>query len=249
MNPVLKDKIAIVTGATRGIGKAIAEHLAEMGATIIGTATSSAGVQAIEENFKEKKIKGSAYVLNLSDPEAIPVFYETVKKAVGIPLILINNAGITRDNLFLRMKSEEWDAVINTNLNGVYHLTRACIREMVRAQWGRIVSLSSIVGVAGAAGQANYAAAKAGLIGFSKALAQEVASRNITVNVIAPGYIETDMTNQLPEAVRHGIIDKIPMGRCGSPEEVAFAAGCLVMPQATYITGQTLHVNGGLYMA
>lgn len=244
----LDDKIALVTGATRGIGKAIAIQLGKMGATVVGTATSEQGVQTIEAMFKEHGIKGKAYQLNLSDVPSIAPFYDAVKKEVGVPLILVNNAGITRDNLFLRMKTEEWDAVINTNLSGVYHLTRVCIREMIRAQWGRIISISSIVGVTGSAGQVNYAAAKAAVIGFSKSLAQEVASRNVTVNVIAPGYIETDMTNELSEDVKNAILTKIPLGKCGVPEDIAYAAGFLASPAASYITGQTIHVNGGMFM-
>lgn len=248
MTHELKDKIAIVTGATRGIGKAIAEHLGAMGATIIGTATTEEGAETINTMLAEKNIQGQGYALNLSEFQSIPLFYDRIKKDIGVPLILINNAGITRDNLFMRMKNEEWDAVINTNLNGVYHLTRACIKEMVRAQWGRIISISSIVGVTGAAGQANYAAAKAALIGFSRSLAQEVASRNITANVVAPGYIETDMTNQLDDKIKSAIKEKIPLGRYGTAKDIAYAVGCLAAPQASYITGQVLHVNGGLYM-
>ncbi|EKD75195.1 MAG: 3-oxoacyl-[acyl-carrier protein] reductase (3-ketoacyl-acyl carrier protein reductase) [uncultured bacterium] len=245
---MLQGKIALVTGASRGLGKAIAEHLGHQGAFILGTATSEQGCKAIETAFETANIQGKAYIFDQKNFQEVSSFYERIKKEVGAPLILINNAGIVRDNLFLRMKTEEWNDVIDTNLNGVYHLTRACIKEMLRAQWGRIISLSSIVGVTGAAGQANYAAAKAALIGFSKSVAQEVASRNITVNVIAPGYIATDMTNAISQAHIDKILEKIPQGKCGMAEDIAFAAGFLASPQANYITGQTLHVNGGMYM-
>ncbi len=248
MTAVLKDKVAIVTGATRGIGKATALTLGRMGAAVVGTATSEQGVAAIKQFFQQENVLGTACLLDISQPSEIATFYEFVKKEVGVPQILVNNAGITRDNLFLRMKAQEWDAVINTNLNGVYHLTRACIREMVRAQWGRIISMSSIVGLTGSAGQTNYAAAKAALIGFSKSLAQEVASRHITVNVVAPGFIETDMTNQLSDEQKSRIAQQIPMGQCGLPEDIAAAVGFLASPHANYITGHTLHVNGGMYM-
>lgn len=243
----LEGKVAIVTGASRGLGRAIAIELGSMGAIVVGTATGERGLNDIEETFKKHGIQGKAYALNLSDFASIPLFYDAVKKEVGIPQLLINNAGLTRDNLFLRMKQEEWDAVIDTNLTGTFHLTRACIREMVRAQWGRIISLSSVVGSTGSAGQTNYAASKAALIGFSKSLALEICSRNITVNVVSPGFIESDMTNQLSEELKAKILQQIPMGRRGQAEDIAYAVGFLASPRASYITGQTLHVNGGMY--
>ncbi len=230
----LSGKTALVTGASRGIGFAIAETLRKMGATVIGTATTLEGAA---------KINGK--VLNVADPKSIDALLAEIPNG---PDILINNAGITRDNLLLRMKDEEWNAVIETNLSGVFRLTRACLKPMLKARWGRIITIGSVSGVMGNPGQANYAAAKAGLIGFSKALAPEIASRNITVNVVAPGFIDSDMTRALTEEQRGKIFERIPAARLGSPEEIAATVGFLASPEAAYITGETIQVNGGMYM-
>lgn len=243
----LEGKVALVTGASRGLGRAIAIELGKMGATLVGTATGERGIAEIEKTFEQEGIKGHAFLLDLANFSSIPSLLEQIKKTVGAPLILVNNGGITRDNLFMRMKAEEWDAVINTNLSGTFHLTRACIRDMVKAQWGRIISISSVVGSTGSAGQVNYAASKAALMGFSKSLALEIASRNITVNVVSPGFIVSDMTNQLSEELKSKILAQIPMGQQGEADDIAYAVGFLASPRAKYITGQTLHVNGGMY--
>lgn len=244
----LQGQIALVTGASRGIGQAIAIAFAKQGATVAGTATTQEGADKITAAFKQANVNGQGFVLNVTDPASIENLLTTVKNAFGAPAILINNAGITRDNLMLRMKDEEWDAVINTNLNSIYRLTKLCIKDMLKARYGRIISISSVVGVTGNAGQANYAAAKAGVIGFSKSLAQEIASRNITVNVIAPGFIETDMTHALNDEQKIALLKNIPAGRMGQPAEIADACMFLASPQAAYITGQTLHINGGMFM-
>jgi 3-oxoacyl-[acyl-carrier protein] reductase len=245
----LNGKNVLITGASRGIGNAIAIRLGEQGATVIGTATSQEGVDKINQRFKQLGLKGAGAVLNVTDKEAIHNFIEKISSDYGLPDILVNNAAVTRDNLFLRMKNEEWQEVIDTNLNAVFCLTKACIRNMLKARWGRIITIGSIVGTLGNPGQANYAAAKAAVIGFTKSVAQEVASRNITVNVIAPGFIDTDMTRALPEEHRQQLLSKIPAQRLGQPEEIASAVSFLASDQAAYITGQTLHVNGGMYMA
>jgi 3-oxoacyl-[acyl-carrier protein] reductase len=241
-------RIALVTGATRGIGKAIALALAKQGATVIGTATTEAGAQTIADYFAAEQLVGTAQVLDVTQTDSIEQILEQITTTVGAPDILVNNAGITRDNLLLRMKADEWDAVINTNLSAVFHLTKACMRSMVKARWGRIISISSVVGAMGSPGQANYAAAKAGLIGFNRSLAQELASRGITANIVAPGYIATDMTDVLTEEQKAKILTKIPMQSIGQPHDIAAAVAFLASDAAAYITGETLHVNGGIYM-
>jgi 3-oxoacyl-[acyl-carrier protein] reductase len=245
---LLKNKIALVTGASRGIGRAIALELAHQGATVIGTATTEEGAKYIASHFEEHSLVGHGKVLDVTHPASIEQLLSGIKEQFESPTILINNAGITRDNLMLRMKDEEWDTVINTNLTSIYRLTKACLKEMLKAKWGRIINISSIAGVTGNPGQANYAAAKAGIIGFSKSLALEIASRDITVNVIAPGFIETDMTQRLTEDQKAAIMSKIPANRMGTPSEIAYTAAFLASPHAGYITGQTIHVNGGMYM-
>ncbi len=245
---LLKGQIALVTGASRGIGQAIALELGRQGAQVIGTATSSEGAEKISGALKEKNVAGKGVMLDVNNTDSITTALSEIEKAVGAPTILVNNAGITRDNLLLRMSEEEWDAILNTNLKSVYRMTKACLRAMTKARWGRIISISSVVGATGNAGQANYAAAKAGLIGFTKSLAREVGSRNITVNAVAPGFIDTDMTRSLPDAQKDALLKQIPLGRLGQAEEVAQAVAFLASPQAGYITGTTLHVNGGMYM-
>lgn len=243
-----KDKIVLVTGASRGIGRAIAETFAAKGAVVVGTATTEAGAAAISSNL-EKIGQGFGIEMNVAQQASIEqAFEKIVTKLTNAPQIVVNNAGITRDNLMLRMKPEEWDEVINTNLTGLYRITKLCLKSMIKARWGRIINISSIVGVNGNAGQANYAAAKAGLIGFSKSVAQEVASRNVTVNVVAPGYIQTDMTNALGDETKAQLLKMIPMQKVGRPEDIAEAVLFLASEAAGYITGQTLHVNGGMYM-
>lgn len=244
----LENEIVLVTGASRGIGKAITETLGARGATVIGTATSQKGADAISEYLQKSQIKGSGMLLDVTQADNIKTVLDTISNDYGSVSILINNAGITRDNLLMRMKDEEWDSIIDTNLSSVYRLSKACLRAMMKQRKGRIVSISSVVGVSGNAGQTNYAAAKAGMIGFSKALAREVGSRGITVNTIAPGFIDSDMTRELPEAQREALLKQIPLNRLGSGEEIAAAVAFLVSPMAAYITGETIHVNGGMYM-
>ncbi len=245
---ILKDQVALVTGASRGIGQAIALELGRQGAQVIGTATSSEGAEKISSALKETDIVGKGMVLDVNSTDSIAAVLSELEKSAGAPTILVNNAGITRDNLLLRMTEDEWDAVLNTNLKSVYRMAKACLRAMTRARWGRIISISSVVGAMGNAGQVNYAASKAGLIGFTKALAREVGSRNITVNAVAPGFIDTDMTRHLPDAQKEVLLKQIPLGRLGKIEEIAHAVAFLASPQAGYITGTTLHVNGGMYM-
>ena len=244
----LSGEIALVTGASRGIGRAIALELGAAGATVIGTATSAEGAQAISDTFKEHAIAGAGKVLNVTDSASIDALLTAAVAEFGAPTILVNNAGITRDDLLMRMKDEAWDAVIATNLSSVFRLSKACLRSMVKARKGRIISIASVVGVMGNAGQANYAAAKAGIIGFSKSLAREVGSRGITINVIAPGFIDTDMTRALPEEQQALLLQQIPLNRLGRVEDIAHAVAFLASPAAAYITGETLHVNGGMYM-
>ena len=246
---MLKDQIALVTGASRGIGQAIALELGRQGARVIGTATSREGADKISDVLQAKGIAGQGMALDVNSAESIAAVLSEIEKAGGAPTILVNNAGITRDNLLLRMSEEEWDAILNTNLKSVYRMSKACLRPMTKARWGRIISISSVVGAMGNAGQVNYAAAKAGLIGFTKALAREVGSRSITVNAVAPGFIDTDMTRALPEAQKEALLKQIPLGRLGQAEEVAAAVAFLASPAAGYITGVTLHVNGGMYMS
>jgi 3-oxoacyl-[acyl-carrier protein] reductase len=241
-------KIALVTGASRGIGEAIALALGKTGATIIGTATTTAGAEKISVSFAKAGVQGCGIAMNVAQPESIEAGLATIKERYGMPAILINNAAITQDNLLLRMKEEEWNNVIETNLNSIYRVSKGCLRDMLKARWGRIISISSVVGTTGNAGQVNYAAAKAGLLGFTKALAQEVGSREITVNAVAPGFIDTDMTRDLPADQREALLSRIPLQRLGRPEEIAAAVVFLASPEAGYITGHTLHVNGGMYM-
>jgi 3-oxoacyl-[acyl-carrier protein] reductase len=248
MTKPLQNQIALVTGASRGIGQAIALELAKQGATVAGTATTEEGAAKISNLFAQNDLQGSGFVLNIADANSVEIALQEIKNKMGAPTILINNAAITKDNLMLRMKDDEWNDVISTNLTGVFRLTKLCLKDMLKARFGRIISISSVVGVTGNPGQANYCAAKAGVIGFSKSLAQEIATRGITVNVIAPGFIETDMTNVLNDDQKAAITVKIPSGQLGQPADIAYACAFLATPQAAYITGQTLHVNGGMYM-
>ncbi|MAZ43946.1 MAG: 3-oxoacyl-ACP reductase [Legionellales bacterium] len=247
----LEGKIAWVTGASRGIGAQIADTLAASGATVIGTATSDSGAQKISDRFEAKSLAGRGMVLDISNRSEMDTSFQKMFDVYGTPDILVNNAGITRDNLMLRLKPEDWDAVLLTNLTGVFDLTKRVLKPMLKAKGGRIINISSVVGLRGNAGQTNYAAAKAGLIGFSKSLALEVASRGITVNVVAPGFIATDMTqgnDGLNEAQTQALLSTIPMGKMGSPEDIAAAVAFLASDSAQYITGETLHVNGGMLM-
>ncbi len=244
----LSGKTALVTGASRGIGKAIALTLAEAGATVAGTATSEKGAAEITQYFQENKFNGKGFVLNVTDKLSVKNCVETISNELGAPLILINNAAITKDDLFLRMDDEEWESVIETNLTSIFRVTKACIKPMLKARWGRVINISSVVGTMGNPGQVNYAAAKAGIAGFSKSLGKELGSRNITVNIISPGFIETDMTKALPEAQQNAYLDAIPAGRFGVAEDIAAAALFLASNAASYINGQNIHVNGGLLM-
>lgn len=246
---MLNNEIALVTGASRGIGSAIADTLGNQGATVVGTATTQSGADAISARMEAAGIKGCGMVLNVTDAESVTVLLKTMAERYAAPTILVNNAGITRDNLLMRMKEEEWGTIIETNLTSVYRLSKACLRAMMKARKGRIINIASVVGSTGNPGQSNYAAAKAGVIGFSKSLAREVGSRGITVNVISPGFIDTDMTRELPEAQKDALLASIPMARLGDPGEIANAVVFLASDGAGYITGETLHVNGGMYMA
>ena len=241
--------IALVTGASRGIGKAIAEALGAQGMTVIGTATSERGAEAISKSLAAAGIAGTGMCLNVSDDASVEAVVKAIGEQFGTITVLVNNAGITRDNLLMRMKPEEWDSVINTNLTSLYRVCKACLRPMMKAKTGRIVNIASVVGVSGNAGQTNYAAAKPGMIGFTKSLAQEVGSRGITVNAVAPGFIDTDMTRELPDAQREALLSAIPLARLGQPEEIAAAVAFLASDAAGYVTGETIHVNGGMYMA
>lgn len=241
-------KVALVTGASRGIGKAIADRLGRDGFIVIGTATSENGAQAISQRFADAGIEGVGKVLNVTDKEQIQAVIKDISEQFGAPLVLVNNAGITKDNLFLRMKDEEWSDVIDTNLSSLFLVTKACIKGMTKARWGRIITISSVVGSMGNAGQANYAATKAGAEGFSRALAAELGSRAITVNSVAPGFIDTDMTKELADEHKQALLTKIPLGRLGAAEEVAATVAFLASDDAAYISGSTLHVNGGMYM-
>ncbi|WP_108127177.1 3-oxoacyl-ACP reductase FabG [Saccharospirillum mangrovi] len=242
-------KLVLVTGASRGIGAAIADQLGKAGYRVAGTATSDSGAEKITERFKAAGIDGKGYRLNVTEADSIEAVMSALKEEFGDVAILVNNAGITQDNLFLRMKEAEWDGVINTNLSSAYRMSKAVIKAMTRARWGRIVNVSSVVASSGNAGQVNYAAAKAGLEGFTRSLAREVGSRSITVNSVAPGFIATDMTDELPEANREALLKQVPLGRLGDPQEIAAAVAFLVSDSASYITGETLHVNGGMYMS
>ncbi|MCG9711689.1 3-oxoacyl-ACP reductase FabG [Shewanella insulae] len=241
----LTGKVALVTGASRGIGRAVAETLVEAGALVIGTATSERGAAAIQEYLGDK---GHGLVLNVTDGESVDQLFASIKEKVGEVDILVNNAGITRDNLLMRMKEDEWTDIIDTNLSSLYRTSKPVLRTMMKKRSGRIINIGSVVGTMGNAGQTNYCAAKAGLIGFTKSLAREVASRQITVNAIAPGFIQTDMTDELTEEQQKGIMSQVPMERLGQPQEIANAVLFLASDSAAYITGETLHVNGGMYM-
>ena len=247
MGDALKGEVALVTGASRGIGAAIADELAARGATVIGTATGESGAAAIGERLKARG--GHGRVLQVNQADGIEALIEAIGKEFGGVSILVNNAGITRDNLLLRMKDEDWQAILDTNLTSVYRSCKAAVRGMMKARRGRIINIASVIGVTGNAGQANYAAAKAGIIAFSKSLAKEVGSRGITVNVVAPGFIATDMTAGLPEDARSAMLQQIALGRLGEPADIARAVAFLAGPDAAYVTGETLHVNGGMYMA
>ncbi|KHO66349.1 3-oxoacyl-ACP reductase FabG [Pseudomonas flexibilis] len=244
----LQGKVALVTGASRGIGQAIALELGRQGAVVVGTATSAAGAERIAETLKSNGIQGGGLVLDVSSDESVTAALAQIQEQYGQLAILVNNAGITRDNLMLRMKDDEWFDVINTNLNSLYRLSKAVLRGMTKARWGRIINVGSVVGAMGNAGQSNYAAAKAGVEGFSRALAREVGSRNITVNTVAPGFIDTDMTRELPEAQREALLTQIPLARLGQAEEIAKVVSFLASDGAAYVTGATIPVNGGMYM-
>ena len=246
---ILSGQIALVTGASRGIGAAIAQELGKQGATVIGTATTTGGADNINASLQQANIKGMGVALDVNNAAQIEAVLSEITSKFGDVSILVNNAGITRDTLLMRMKDEDWDAVISTNLKSVYRMSQAVLRPMMKARTGRIISISSVVGHMGNAGQTNYAAAKAGMTGFTKSLAAEVGSRNITVNCIAPGFIETDMTSELPEDVKNQMLARIPLGRLGSAKEIAATAAFLASANAAYITGETIHVNGGMYCA
>ncbi|MGJ0492474.1 3-oxoacyl-ACP reductase FabG [Methylobacter sp.] len=238
-------QVALVTGASRGIGRAIAERLAEDGFFVVGTATSDNGADSISAYLGEN---GKGLKLDVANPESIAEVVKTVSDEYGVPTVLVNNAGITRDNLLMRMKDEEWDDIINTNLTSVFRMSKAVLRGMMKAKTGRIINISSVVGATGNAGQANYAAAKAGMIGFAKSMAKEVGSRNITINTVAPGFIDTDMTKELGEDIKNSLLASIPLARLGEAKEVAHAVSFLASEGAAYITGETIHVNGGMFM-
>ena len=244
-NNILQGQIALVTGASRGIGAAIAAALGDAGATVIGTATSEAGAAAIGEALGDR---GRGMVLDIASDESVQAVIKDIQGAEGAVTVLVNNAGITRDNLLLRMKAEEWDDVLSTNLSGVYRVSKACLRGMMKAKRGRMINIASVIGIMGNPGQANYAAAKAGIIGFSKSLAREVGSRNITINVVAPGFIDTDMTRVLAEEQRQAMLSQVPLGRLGEAQDIANSVVFLASDAAAYITGETLHVNGGMLM-
>jgi len=249
MSGVLEGQIALVTGASRGIGRAVAMELAKMGAFVVGTATSESGAAAIGDAIKEAGLKGEGLALNVTDAGACEAAVSQIEKTHGAVGVLVNNAGITRDNLAMRMKDDEWDAVIDTNLKAVFRMSRLVMRGMMKARSGRIINITSVVASSGNPGQANYAAAKAGVGGMTRALARELGSRNITVNCVAPGFIDTDMTRALPDAAKEALLGQIAVGRLGAPEEIAAAVGFLASPAASYVSGTTLHVNGGMYMA
>lgn len=246
MNQSLQGEVALVTGASRGIGAAIADHLAAHGANVVGTATSEAGATSISDRLSAHR--GCGRVLDVTDSAGIEALVESVSKEFGAVSILVNNAGITRDQLLLRMREEDWNLILNTNLSSVYRMSKAVLRGMLKARRGRIISIASVVGLIGNPGQANYAAAKAGIIAFSKSLAREIGPRGITVNVVAPGFIDTQMTQALPEESRRLLLGQIALGRLGAPTDIAEAVGFLASSSAAYITGETLHVNGGMYM-
>ncbi len=244
-----ENEIALVTGASRGIGKSIALRLAQEGVLVVGTATSESGAESISQYLQNEAEKGFGLTLDVTSQDSIDKVFAAMQARCGMPSILVNNAGITRDTLLMRMESSDWDSIINTNLSSVYRVSKSCLRAMTKARKGRIISIASVVGVTGNPGQTNYAAAKAGLIGFSKSLAREIGSRNITVNVVAPGFIDTDMTQALAEKQKQALLGQIPLGRLGDTKEIASAVAFLASPEAAYITGETLHVNGGMFMS
>ena len=243
-----ENKVALVTGASRGIGAAIADSLGGAGIVVVGTATSQAGADSISQRFAEQNIHGRGMVLNVNEPASIDGLLSTIADEFGAPTILVNNAGITKDNILMRMKEDEWLDVVDTNLTAVFRLAKACVRAMTKARWGRIINISSVVGSMGNGGQSNYSATKAGVEGFSRALAKELGSRSITVNAVAPGFIATDMTKDLPEANKDTMLSQIPLARLGRPDEIAAVVNFLISDAAGYITGETIHVNGGMYM-
>lgn len=245
----ITNKVALVTGASRGIGAAIAEQLGAAGAVVIGTATSESGAEKISARLQELGVRGAGRVLNVTDADSVASLLKSVQEEFGAPEILVNNAGITKDNLLMRMSDDEWFDVINTNLSAVFRLSKAVLRGMMKARWGRIINISSVVGAMGNAGQTNYAATKAGVAGFARSLAAEVGSRSITVNTVAPGFIDTDMTKVLPEEQKQLLLSKIPLGRLGKPEEIAAVVAFLASDAGGYISGETIHVNGGMYMS
>ena len=245
---MLSEKIAIVTGASRGIGQAVAFELGKMGATVIGTATSDKGADAISDFFAKNEINGKGMKLDVSNQESIDAVLKDVTDEFGTPTILVNNAGITRDNLLMRMKEDEWQSIMDTNLTSVFRMSKAVLRGMMKAKFGRIINISSVVGATGNPGQTNYSAAKAGMVGFTKSMAREVGSRGITVNAVAPGFIDTDMTRELPDEQKEALLSSIPLGRLGRPAEIAAAVVFLATDAGGYITGETLHVNGGMHM-
>lgn len=245
----MNNEIALVTGASRGIGRAIASALGQAGAMVAGTATTDEGAERVQQELVSQGVRALGLRLNLTEPSSMDAALERIRDEFGgAPSILVNNAGITRDNLLMRMKDEEWDAIIATNLSAVFQLTKKCLRPMTKARHGRIINITSVVGFSGNPGQANYAAAKAGLVGFSKSLARELGARGVTVNCVAPGFIDTDMTKTLPDAQREALLAGIPLGRLGTGEEVAAAVAFLASPAAAYVTGETIHVNGGMFM-
>lgn len=245
----LEGKVALVTGASRGIGAAIADELAAQGAVVVGTATSEGGAEKITARFTEKGLNGKGMVLNVTDQESVDALLKAINEEFGAPTLLVNNAGITKDNILMRMKDDEWFDVIDTNLSSIYRLCKASVRGMTKARWGRIINITSVIGSMGNVGQSNYAATKAGAAGMARALAKELGSRNITVNSIAPGFIQTDMTDELGDDAKQSLLSMVPLARLGQPEEIAQVVSFLASDAAGYITGETIHVNGGMYMS
>lgn len=244
----MTDKVALVTGASRGIGQAIAKQLGAEGFIVVGTATTDSGAEKISDYLAEADIKGQGMKLDVASAESVSGVVKSITDSFGAPLVLVNNAGITKDNILMRMKEDEWDDVVSTNLSSIYRLSKACVRGMTKARWGRIINISSVVGSMGNVGQSNYAATKAGIEGFSRSLAKELGSRNITVNSVAPGFIDTDMTKELAEDHKNLMLSQIPLARLGRPEEIAGVVNFLISDIGSYITGETIHVNGGMYM-
>lgn len=244
----MSEKIALVTGASRGIGRAITQQLGRDGFTVIGTATTQSGAENITAYLNDAGIHGEGMALNVADPELVVAVVKSISDKYAAPLVLVNNAGITKDNILMRMKEDEWNDVVSTNLSSIYRLSKACVRGMTKAKWGRIINISSVVGSMGNAGQSNYAATKAGMEGFSRSLAKELGSRNITVNSVAPGFIDTDMTRELSEDTKNMMLAQIPLSRLGEPEEIAAVVAFLAGDSGAYVTGETIHVNGGMYM-